>query len=50
MEMFFLSYVNELCIYLDSAFVQVVSTQDSEQIRAQQTSMFYSYSCSPNLC
>ena len=28
---------------LDSVFLQVVSTEDSELIRAQQTSMFYSY-------
>ena len=28
---------------LYSAFLQVGSTQDSEQIRAQQTCMFYSY-------
>ena len=39
MEIFVLSYVNNLCIYS-----RVSSSQlDSESIRAQQTSMFYSY-------
>ena len=39
MEIFVLSYVNKLCIYYRFSSSQL----DSEPIRAQQTSMFYSY-------
>ena len=41
MEMFLLNYVNEFT--LNSVCLQVSSTSDSEPIRAQQTSMFYSH-------
>ena len=40
MEMFFLSYVNNGVFTLDSVFLQVSSSEGSEPIMAQQTSMF----------
>ena len=47
METFFLSFVNELCTY--PRLFKSVCYRDSEQIMAQQTSMFYSWKCSLKL-
>ena len=43
-NMFFLSYVSELCIYPRLSFFKLVPTKTQNQpIRAQQTGVFYSY-------
>jgi len=52
MEIFILGNVIELIALftLNSVFLQVGSTQDSEGIMAQQINMFYSWKCSLKLC